>query len=190
MKLPPLSRCSNSKRLRTQLEDLAEDGDMPLGRSPLARSSFGRDENTPPEDHVMTSPEAHSPSNRRTTALGSKYSAGPQTTPEEFARKLSSLTANNFANVGYDGLRPRSTLIDYFKCNRAGVPSASRLKPVTALAKRTQLVKDEATLPEYRPQPVIKLRNRGFGAQLLLREQGSTSRPGRERLEYPAFGEF
>ncbi|TQN73816.1 Cell division cycle protein cdt2 [Colletotrichum shisoi] len=187
MKLPPLGRCSNSNRLRTQLEDLAEDGDMPLGRSPLARSPFGRDENTPPEDHVMTSPEAHSPSNRRTTALGSKYSAGPQTTPEEFARKLSSLTASNFANVGYDGLRPRSTLIDYFKCNRAGVPSASRLKPVTALAKRTQLVKEEANLPGYRPQPVIKLRNRGFGAQLLLREQGSTSRPGRERLEYPAF---
>ncbi|GKT49270.1 cell division cycle protein cdt2 [Colletotrichum spaethianum] len=203
MKLPPSSRSSNSKRSRTHTEDLEEE-DMPLGRSPLARSPLGQNENAPPEDHIMTSPEAHSPSNRRTAALGMKYSAGPQTSSDEFARKLSSLTASNFANMGYEGLRPRSTLvgyesssicasvsnpgqIDYFKCNRAGIPSAGRGKSVAAVAKLPRPPKDEPIVPEYQPQPVIKLRNRGFGAQLLLREQGSTARPGRERLEYPAF---
>ncbi|KAM0286002.1 hypothetical protein ACHAQH_001191 [Verticillium albo-atrum] len=32
----------------------------------------------------------------------------------------------------------------------------------------------------------MKLRNQGFAAQLLLREQGITPRPGLERIEYPA----
>ncbi|KAK2008767.1 WD domain-containing protein [Colletotrichum eremochloae] len=186
MKLPPLSRSSNSKRLRTQPDD-AEEENTPLGQSPLARSSLGQNENIPPEDNIMTSPDAHFPSNRRTPALGMTYSAGPQISPDEFARKLSSLTASNFANTGYEGLRPRSTLIDYFKCNRAGVPSAGRGKAAAAVSRLPLPPKDEAIVPEYRPQPVIKLRNRGFGAQLLLREQGSTPRPGRELLEYPAF---
>ncbi|KAK2028534.1 WD domain-containing protein [Colletotrichum zoysiae] len=186
MKLPLSSRSSNSKRLRTQPEDLDEEN-TPLGRSPLARSPSGQNENIPPEDHFMTSPNAHSPSNRRTSVLGMRYSAGPQISPDEFSRKLSSLTASNFANTAYEGLRPRSTLIDYFKCNRAGVPSAGRGKAVAGVSRLPRPPKDEAIVPEYRPQPVIKLGNRGFGGQLLLREQGSTPRPGRERLEYPAF---
>ncbi|KAL2760549.1 hypothetical protein ACRALDRAFT_2097050, partial [Sodiomyces alcalophilus JCM 7366] len=41
-------------------------------------------------------------------------------------------------------------------------------------------------IPGFTPRPVLQLRNRGFGAQLLLREQGMTSRPGRQHIEYPA----
>ncbi|OHE95924.1 WD domain-containing protein [Colletotrichum orchidophilum] len=182
MKLPPSSRNSNTKRSRTQLEDLNED--YPLGRSPVARSPLEQNENAGLEDHPMGSP---SPSGSHTAVLGRTYPTGPQATSDEFARRLSSLTASNFANAGYEGLRPRSTLIDYFKCNRAGIPASSRGKAIAAIAKLPLPPKDEPVVSEYRPLPVIKLRNRGFGAQLLLREQGSTPRPGREHLEYPAF---
>ncbi|KAK7443953.1 WD domain-containing protein [Colletotrichum acutatum] len=185
MKLPQSSRGSNTKRSRTQPEDLEED--YPLGRSPIARSALQQNENARSGDHSMGSPEILSPSASRTAVLGRTFPTGPQVTPDEFARRLSSLTANNFATSGYEGLRPRSTLIDYFKCNRAGIPASGRGKAVKTLAKLPLPPKDEPIVPEYRPQPVIKLRNRGFGAQLLLREQGSTPRPGREHLEYPAF---
>ncbi|WYZ38914.1 hypothetical protein EsH8_III_000828 [Colletotrichum jinshuiense] len=184
MKLPPSTRGSNTKRSRTRLEDLE---DTPLGRSPLARSPLGQNYRSAPEDQMLGSPEVQSPSDHRLAALGRIYPSGPQVSPDEFARKLSSLTASNFATMGYEGLRPRSTLIDYFKCNRAGVPSFNKGRPATSPTKPHQLPTQEPPIPEYRPQPVIKLRNRGFGAQLLLREQGSTPRPGREHLEYPAF---
>ncbi|KAF6843796.1 WD domain protein [Colletotrichum musicola] len=198
MKLPQPARGSNTKRSRTQLEELEEE--VPLGRSPIARSPLSRSENV--EDRVIGSPELHSPT--ALPPLGRSYPAGPRESPDEFARKLSSLTASNFASMGHEGLRPRSTLvgpehrfgklkpsnqlqIDYFKCNRAGVQASDKAKPPSSLVKPSPPSREASPVAQYLPQPVLKLRNRGFGAQLLMREQGSTPRPGRERLEYPAF---
>ncbi|KAF4849024.1 Cell division cycle protein cdt2 [Colletotrichum siamense] len=184
MKLPLPARGSSTKLSRTQLEDL-EDDEAPLGRSPLARSLLENVENV--DDQAIGSPDVHSPTGPELPPLGRKYPTGPQTSPDEFARKLSSLTASNFATAAYEGLRPRSTLIDYFKCNRAGVQASGKGKPLSSLTKPLQPSKEKSPEPPYHPQPVIKLRNRGFEAQLLLREQGSTPRPGRQHLEYPAF---
>ncbi|KAL0944032.1 WD domain-containing protein [Colletotrichum truncatum] len=184
MKLPQPSRGSNTKASRSQVEDLEED-ELPLGRSPLARPPLAQSENV--EDQVMGSPEARSSTAPRLPSLGGRYPNGPQNSPDEFARKLSSLTANNFAALTSDGLRSRSTLIDYFKCNRSGVQTSNKHKPFTSFAKPVPSSREDSPPPQYEPQHVIKLRNRGFGAQLLLREQGSTPRPGRQHLEYPAF---
>ncbi|TDZ22369.1 Cell division cycle protein cdt2 [Colletotrichum orbiculare MAFF 240422] len=82
--------------------------------------------------------------------------------------------------------KTRPTLIDYFKCNRRGVQVSGKNKPPSSSARLSLPSKEMLSVPHYQPQPVLKLRNRGFGAQLLLREQGSTPRPGRERFEYPA----
>lgn len=223
MKLPPSTRGSNTKRSRTRLEDLE---DTPLGRSPLARSPLGQNYRSAPEDQMLGSPEVQSPSDHRLAALGRIYPSGPQVSPDEFARKLSSLTASNFATMGYEGLRPRSTLVSncpspcreelcrltfsrlttssataqgfrrsikegppHHPQNRTNSPHRSPYVLLSTPTKMSWLTSVQP-IPEYRPQPVIKLRNRGFGAQLLLREQGSTPRPGREHLEYPAFGKY
>ncbi|OLN84437.1 Cell division cycle protein cdt2 [Colletotrichum chlorophyti] len=196
MKLPPPTRSSNTKRSRTQPEDL--EVDTPLGRSPIARSALDQKENVPPEDQTSTSP---STTGRRSTALGNNYPSGPRLSSDGFARKLSSLTASNFATatIGCESLRPRSTLvggnlvfprdsIDYFKCNRAGVPAFDKGKSAVPVALCSKPDAEPIVLP-YRPQPVIKLRNRGPGAQLLLREQGSTPRPGRQNAPITAIGD-
>lgn len=120
MKLPQPARGSSTKLSRTQLEDLEEEDGMPLGRSPLARSPLGQNENV--EDQAVGSPEVHSPSAPQLPPLGRRYPSGPQTSPDEFARKLSSLTASNFSSVGYDGLRPRSTLVSVLRSGHSFWP--------------------------------------------------------------------
>ncbi|CRK32319.1 hypothetical protein BN1708_005710 [Verticillium longisporum] len=64
--------------------------------------------------------------------------------------------------------------------------SSSTLGFESKLAQSSHAGSNDAMMHDYKPKPVMKLRNRGFAAQLLLREQGITPRPGLERIDCPA----
>ncbi|RDA84110.1 hypothetical protein CP532_1466 [Ophiocordyceps camponoti-leonardi (nom. inval.)] len=82
------------------------------------------------------------------------------------------------------GFRPLYSQLQsqFFKASRRGVTSASK-----SLESSPTLVTDSSTLLRgYQPQPVRKLRNRGFEACLLDREHGFSTHTGKQYLAYPA----
>ncbi|KAM0335788.1 hypothetical protein ACHAQA_000838 [Verticillium albo-atrum] len=103
--------------------------------------------------------------------------------------RTSELNARNLRALGdqiEDATRSKPSLINYFKSNRGGSMPSLDGKLQKPLTRAIATASDDLMIPGYKPKPVMKLRNRGFGAQLLLREQGITPRPGLERIEYPA----
>lgn len=101
--------------------------------------------------------------------------------------RTSDLTAHNLRALGAQ-TRSSSTLgfeSKLAQSSHAGSNDAVRLYPLRAFRCRPNR---RQMLHDYKPKPVMKLRNRGFAAQLLLREQGITPRPGLERIDCPAHG--
>ncbi|RDA94210.1 hypothetical protein CP533_0602 [Ophiocordyceps camponoti-saundersi (nom. inval.)] len=80
-------------------------------------------------------------------------------------------------------LNERRTLSQFFKASRRGVTGSSG-KPLES--SPTLITDSLTTLQGYQPQPVRKLRNRGFEACLLDREHGFHTHTGKQYLAFPA----
>ncbi|OAQ64849.1 WD domain-containing protein [Pochonia chlamydosporia 170] len=88
-----------------------------------------------------------------------------------------------------DGLddRRRATLSHFFKASRSGSIGGMEEKSLSvAPSLQPSELRTNLTLEGYQPEPIRKLRNRGFAAQLLDREHGFASHTGRQYLSFPA----
>ncbi|KHO00316.1 WD domain protein [Metarhizium album ARSEF 1941] len=87
---------------------------------------------------------------------------------------------------GLDDKR-RATLSHFFKASRSGSITGIGKKPFTAApGLQSSELGTNLVNEGYRPRPIRKLQNRGFEAQLLDRDHGFASHPGKQYLSFPA----
>ncbi|PHH84930.1 hypothetical protein CDD83_1158 [Cordyceps sp. RAO-2017] len=82
--------------------------------------------------------------------------------------------------------RRKATLSHFFKSSRRGLQSLGDKWQASAQHPAQVDISLAKPLRDYRPQPIRKLRNRGFEARLLDREHGFSSHTGKQHLAFPA----
>ncbi|ODA79851.1 hypothetical protein RJ55_05448 [Drechmeria coniospora] len=82
--------------------------------------------------------------------------------------------------------RRSATLSEFFKASRKGAQAQVRKSNPYHGPVVNSDVGPDTMVDDYRPQPIRKLRNRGFEARLLDREHGFSARPGGHWLATPA----
>ncbi|CAM1508140.1 Fc.00g049880.m01.CDS01 [Cosmosporella sp. VM-42] len=84
------------------------------------------------------------------------------------------------------GNRRRATLRQFFKASREGT-QVSKQQKAQEMPETIPTAPQDTVLPEeYEPKPIRRFANRGFEAQLLIREHGFSSRHTRQHISTPA----
>ncbi|ROT43158.1 WD40 repeat-like protein [Sodiomyces alkalinus F11] len=137
-----------------------------------------------PERAIRPSEESDSeaPDSRISRSLKSMVSERDGQTPMK-ERTTKDLVSSNVWWESSNCSRTAATVADFFRQQRY---ADKEVKPQPPVIKQPVVPTSDKIIPGFMPKPVLRLENRGFGAQLLLREQGITPRPGRQHIEYPA----
>ncbi|PFH59265.1 hypothetical protein XA68_12605 [Ophiocordyceps unilateralis] len=116
-------------------------------------------------------PQSGSRTKRRRTVLSDEE---PQST-----------VADEKKFVSVNGVNERRTLSQFFKASRRGVMGSGGKSLQCSPPILAAQADSSTSLRGYRPQPIRKLRNRGFEASLLDREHGFSTHTGKQYLAFP-----